>query len=455
MNIPSAGRRARPFAVLLLACCTLPAWAEKPPLPSPLTLDFVLGAPVDEHYEVQARQAELDGARAAQQGVEARDGLTASLHGHLRWIDPANLAADQRNNDNGVYLIARKRLYDFGRFEAQLDASRVEVGGREWVVLDARQQRRLGLMRDYFDVLLSDLDFSVFNEGMAIAYVTLDKARDRAELGQVNRVELLREESQYQDVLRERNRAQNAQRITRARLAEGMARPGELSAELTEPKLDAIFAREPGDYQVLVREVLDANPTRKAMLARVEAAGLRVRAAQAKQMPEIYTEVEAGRFVREVGSRDPFRAGLYINVPLLTGGAVDAERAKTEAERLNAQSDLARIDAALRQRTLELWQEIQLLRGTAMEGDRLRAEYRDLYFTRSQALYEMEVSADLGDSMVRLSEARLAQARTLYRLALAWAELDMLRGKDLSEFARVAAVNEKKPDTTAEETKTP
>ena len=54
--------------------------------------------------------------------------------------------------------------------------------------------------------------------------------------------------------------------------------------------------------------------------------------------------------------------------------------------------------------------------------------HRDLYLDRSRAIYEMEVKTDLGDAMVRLSEAQLADARNRFARALAWERLKVLTG---------------------------
>jgi outer membrane protein TolC len=117
-----------------------------------------------------------------------------------------------------------------------------------------------------------------------------------------------------------------------------------------------------------------------------------------------------------------------LTVPLYTGGRVDAGVAAQRAKVYEAQANLEQARYQLRQQLLDSWlglQALRLQRGQALSEQR----YRDLYLDRSRAIYEMEVRSDLGDSMVRLSEAQLAVAETDYRIALAWEELDMLLGK--------------------------
>ena len=121
-------------------------------------------------------------------------------------------------------------------------------------------------------------------------------------------------------------------------------------------------------------------------------------------------------------------AGLVLELPLYTGGAKDAELAKAWAEVRERRASIARQELELRQAVLDLWLEISSLRARLEELDSL-GRYRDLYLDRSRALYELEVTADLGDAMVGTSDHRLQQARAEYDIALAWAHLDALTGR--------------------------
>lgn len=60
------------------------------------------------------------------------------------------------------------------------------------------------------------------------------------------------------------------------------------------------------------------------------------------------------------------------------------------------------------------------------------ADYRELYLDRSRALYEMEVKADLGDAMVRVSEAERNLRKIQFDITLGWARLETLVGQDLN-----------------------
>jgi len=176
-----------------------------------------------------------------------------------------------------------------------------------------------------------------------------------------------------------------------------------------------------------------------ALRHQLEAASRRVDAARAKSKPVIDAVIEGGAYVREVGSNDPFRAGLELSVPILSSGRLDGEIARAEAERRRTSAQIVRAEAELRQRITELSLDIDVLRKTA-GGDKVRADYRDIYMERSRAMYEMEVSTDLGDSMVQMTDAQLRSKRTLYALSLDWAELDALLGHTVDPLATTPAM---------------
>ena len=172
----------------------------------------------------------------------------------------------------------------------------------------------------------------------------------------------------------------------------------------------------------------------RALRQQLVAAQQRVAAAQAGMRPEIKAELEASQYSRELGSNDEWRAGIYVAVPLYDGGRRDSSVARAQAERYALQAQLAQAEHNLRQAVLELWLELDTLRFEVDAANAL-SDYRDLYLDRSRAVYEMEVKADLGDAMVKLTEAQLAAADVSFRVALAWERLDALLGKHSAQAA--------------------
>ena len=55
-------------------------------------------------------------------------------------------------------------------------------------------------MQAFFNVILADYQYRVQNEAMAVAYVTLDKAKDRHALQQISDVNYLKLQNDYEKI---------------------------------------------------------------------------------------------------------------------------------------------------------------------------------------------------------------------------------------------------------------
>ena len=120
---------------------------------------------------------------------------------------------------------------------------------------------------------------------------------------------------------------------------------------------------------------------------------------------------------------------MVLEVPLSSGGRLRAEVVKREADVTAASARLREAELRVRQAVLESWLALETLAAERASA-RAFADYRDLYLDRSRALYEHEVRADLGDAMVQVSESILRSARVDFELALTWARIHGLAGRD-------------------------
>ncbi len=396
------------------------------PLPEPLHLEYALSLVDEAHPDLQSEQAEQARLAALLQGVDANNALNVSIEGRARWVDPPSSDNGDATEDHKLSLYVRKPLYDFGRTEALRQSALQASQGRELYYQGVRVTRRVAIMQAFFDVLLSDMEYARDNEALAVAYIALDRLRNRQELGQASDIAILEKEAEYQRVRYQLSQSQARQRATRARLANLLNRPGMLPSVLARPKLDYTNRPLP-EYEALVARAMERNPEILALQSELAAAQQRIEAARAEQLPRLDGELEASAYSRELGSYDRWRAGVTLQVPIYTGGRVDAAVAGRQAQwsAVQARLDKARYD--LRQRVLDLWLELQSLR-IQREKANSEQDYRELYLDRSRANYEMEFTADLGDAMVRLSESQLGLAEAEYQLAIVWEKLDALTG---------------------------
>lgn len=425
-----------PSALLCLLAMSVPTAHAAEPLPEPLTLEYALSLVDEGHPDLLAEQAEQARLSAQLQGVDARNALDISVEGRARWVEPPSIDNGDVVEDHKLSLYVRKPLYDFGRTDALRQAVQQASLGREHRYQAVRDNRRIAIMHSYFDVLLSDMEAARDNEALAVAFIALDRLRDRQELGQASDIAVLEAEAAYQRVRYQLAQSETRQRATRVRLANLLNRPGMPPSNLQKPQLDYRQRKLP-EFETLVEQAMQRYPEILALRSEREAAQQRIEAARADHLPRLDGELEASNYSREIGSYDRWRAGVTLQIPIYSGGRVDASVADQRAQQYMVQARLDKARYDLRQNVLDLWLELQNLQ---LQQERANSEqdYSELYLDRSRANYEMEFTADLGDAMVRLSEAQLGLAQVEYQLAIAWERLDALTGAN-DENALVAA----------------
>jgi outer membrane protein TolC len=399
------------------------------PLPSPLTLQYALELADSPHPERSLVEADLAQARAYAEQVEADDDAYLALTAALRVIEPSDIAVDQSENDSLARLNLSKRLYDFGRTSHAQEAAEAGLASRQWQLVQVRQQRRLDVMARFFDVLLADLEYARDNEVLAIDYIRFDRARAKNELGKVSEIDMTALESAYQQTLRKMTASRNRQRITRSQLAISLNRPLDLPAELATPE----FAPTGGlaEIAVLVEKGMRDNPKIKTLQAELRAAQKRLQASEAEDNPILRAELEAAAYRRELGGRNPLTAALVIELPLYQGGRVASDIAQQRALVNRKQAELAAYGLVLRQQLLDLWMELERLR-VEREALQVTGDFRDLHLDRSRTLYELDMAADLGDSMSQIADISLQRAKNDFQIQLTHARIKALTGELLT-----------------------
>jgi outer membrane protein TolC len=415
---------------LLMLLVSLAFSAGAGTLPQPLSLKQALVLADTRHPAVLLAEAEEARAEAQLQEAQSSDDLSVLLEGRLQYLEPAEMSAFQETNDSRAQLRVEKRLYDFGYTSAREASAEAGLEAARWKGLDARQRQQLRVMKAFFDVLLADLEYTRDNEAVAIAYVRVDKLRERLKLGQVSELELLEKETLYEKVLSRRTTSAARQRETRMRLALALNRPDELPADLLMPPAPDMQQDLPA-VDELYASVLQGNPALKALRHRMAAAGRTLEAAARRYGPVLRGEMLANYYHRETRSTSPFSAALVLEMPLYSGGRDDAETTRARAELLDSQARLSRLELELRQKVLELRLEQEKLKRRAAEL-RVREDYRDLYLDRSRTLYELERTSDLGDAMVQISAVKLELARIHFQWLLNQERLRALSGNLLN-----------------------
>jgi outer membrane protein TolC len=421
--------------VVLNFCVAGMAAAQEPaasPLPDPLTLEYALSLAEDGHPDIQASRNLINTMAARREQVESENDYSASLNGRLRWINlPAGVGL---TDDHAVGITVEKPLLDFGlSAEREKAAQLYEAGARE-KYLDTLQAHREEIMRRYFDVLLADLQFSRENEHMAVAFIRLDRARKRQEMGQVDDLQILKLDREYQKVRRDRYYYEGQQRITRARLALAMNRPGQLPSDLNKPELPQLD-RKPPPVEKLQALAKQHNPLLIALRKDVQGAEAALAAARKSDGLTVSAEMGYHSYTFQPAAREDWRLGLKFNYPLSTGGRSDARVALALTDLHKAQNNLREAERKVEQAVLEAWMRLGTL---GIERQEMLAlnDYQGLTLDKTRLRYEQEMQADLGDSMVLTTDAEYRLRKTEYQLALGWTHLEGLVGVAYEQFPK-------------------
>ncbi|MDH4274738.1 MAG: TolC family protein [Gammaproteobacteria bacterium] len=419
-------RSVKCFAALLAMAMTS-TYAAETTLPEPLTLDYALSLADEPHPQLLRAEANLAAALANVDDQAGQSGLVLGADASARWIEPPAALSALGNEDHRARLYARKRIFDFGRGTHQTAAAQAQADAQRLQVIEVRSQRQLEIMERYFAVLLADLEFAHHNENMATAFIRYDRTRERKDVGQNSEFDVTQNYSESQHVRAQRYAALYNQRATRAQLAIALNRPGQLSPKLTPPAAIQLPQNLP-DVAELQRQAQRDNPLLLAVRAQLQAAQERRLAARAHYFPTLDAEAEAGKYSRDIGGNDHWRAAVTLNIPLYQGGRVGAQVDSANADVRRLEADLLERERAVADAVLDCWLNLSKIKYQRDDAKAL-LDYRGAYLDRSRTLYEQEVRADLGDAMVELTRAELTIAQTDYRAALLWARLQALTGQ--------------------------
>ncbi len=383
-----------------------------------------------QHSAPANRLLELDYelAREALKHLESGNRLDARMLVVPQQADRAAKGLSNSEDDSYARLELTYPIYDFGLRRASIDqaATNLEIAGG--TVDNAIQQRRLTIMKYFFDVLIADLDYGVKNEKMTLAFLRFNRHREEMELYQAHaEVDVLALESIYRERFHIRQQAAIEQLVSRRKLGMLMGSADYVPRTLQQPVLSTYIEREVLDYEVMLEQVLEFSHEMIAANLQVEQAQQALAVVEKRYQPSVRAKFEATEWTQETGSRNSASIGLQFELPLVSGTRKSHDRKKAMIEIQRAEARVAKVEHELRAQVLELWKTISLNQ-VDLAAARVRSDYRDQYMDRARTLYELEESADIGDAQAEQLRSYLEMKRVEFELTLAWCKYDMMRG---------------------------
>jgi outer membrane protein TolC len=399
-------------------------------LPNPLTLEFALEQTATAALPLQLQAAKLAYAQAQVKQQSVSTNVVVDAQGRLGRRE----FAEENQAHNLLALHVGKVLYDFNQNQYAIDAAQQNALAEQTRLGAVENQYRLSLMQAFFNVLLADFQYRIDNEEMAVAFIGFDKAKDYHALGKLSDVDLLSEQTAYEKILVKRSQSATAQLQSRLQLANALNLPTARPDELSFPDLKSYVNRDVKglNLQTLQEQALQNNLPLQALTQQLAAQQLALQSSQSLGKPTVRGDAWAGQLSSYPETREgAWQVGITVDVPLYDGGARSAAVALSSAQMHQAQANIQLYSQQLRDDVADVYFKIQLLAAEKTQNN-VFGDYADLYLDYSRALYENESSTDLGDAMVRLSQANFNDVAWQFKQALLWAQLDYLLGKSVT-----------------------
>lgn len=394
-------------------------------LPSPLNLSALLSVSQEASPEVLSQLSKYESSLASLNQTRAASGLKLNLEGRLTWRE----FAKQEQDHHRLALHLGKELYDFGK-TAEKESAQALIRDAQNLLLTPTENRfRMALLKSYLDVLLADFTYRVHNEDMAVAYVGLDKARDKHAVNRISDVDLLKLESKYQQILVKRSQAEYRQRETRASLANLAGQPENLPDKLKMPRFKFLKTSKLETLEYYQTSALANNVALQSLKMQLKASQHTLKSAQAGNMPVIRLDAWGGQLTSHPEIREgSWRIDLGMKVPLYDGGETASKTSAAKASMHDLRAKIALTEQNLRNQVANVYFQLKLAKAERKQNMAF-GDFADLYLDYSRGLYENEMATDLGDAMVRLSESNLQTLKQRFQEVLNWAQLDYLTGQ--------------------------
>ncbi len=400
----------------------------------PLNLSAVMMFADSPHPLLSGAESDLESAKIISDFHNSANQFNLEAVLYPQRVDRAMPGSANSLGDGSATLRLSHPIYDFGRRSADQSVANVEVQRSQHHLDYVLAQRRVEIMRRFFDVLIADLTYSVQDEKMTLSFLRFDRFLEEMEMFEAHaEVDVLKLETIYREEFSKRQEYSFNRIETRRNLALAMGFTDYVPRDLQMPDLSEYVEREVPEFETLLELILATNYDLKQAELNLEKALMAVEVSEAKFMPQLDIVLEATEWEQEVGSRNSASIGLRLHVPLAAGSQKNRDRRLSQIAVDRARAKLAETEHAVRKRSFELWKALTVYHLDVSAAE-VRLNYRDQYMDRARTLYELEEISDLGDAQAELLRASLEDYRTKFNLALTWSEIDALTGNQVHPY---------------------
>lgn len=238
-------------------------------------------------------------------------------------------------------IAARFTIYDSGRREANVGASRRNLFGTEYGLANQRQAVVLDVTESFYSLLRDRELVRVQEESVKRAQTTLDAIKAQVEAGTAAKSDTLQAESDLANARVSLYNAQNNARLTEASLKNAMGVVAENSLNLEDSIPQPSIAPDPVKLEKYVQAAYDNRYDLRQQQERINATGYSVRLAHINAGITLDASISEGFQIHpDTGEQRTFR--VDVSYPLFDGGNSKAavKEAKAQLEQDRRQLDL-------------------------------------------------------------------------------------------------------------------
>lgn len=311
-------------------------------------------------------------------------------------INRSNLRLDELIGT--LELGAQFTIYDFGRTQSAISATKETVLATREALINVEQQVLLAAVRAYVNVLLSEEIIRLRQANVRLINQELQAARDRFEVGEITRTDVSQAESRLSSAESELIEAEGNLLVAREqyRLAVGNY-PGNL----------APMPRSPATARNLdeARGVAQRNhPLIRQAQRQVSASDFNIERARAEMRPSL--DATAAYGIDDQGDESEF-AGITMSQTLYAGGQLSALFRRALAARDQARSGLLQTIAEIERNVGEAWANLIVAAAVIEASERtIVAQQAAFDGVRAEAELGLRTTLDVLDAEQDLLFAR-------------------------------------------------
>jgi outer membrane protein len=395
-----------------------------------LDLDKCLSIAITNHPDIIASQSNYEASRS--RVGQAKSAYMPQVSGTAEYskydqdtsydIDQSG-PFDKYNTGFNLDLM----LYDFGRTSSEVGVRKRESDSYSALFIDTKSQVILGVKKAYYGLLQAKDTLDARSSTVAKFGQHLDQAKKLYEVGFKPRIDVTKAEVDLGQARLDLIKARNTYLSNRLVLANAMGIASTPDFEIdSSPKFIDISI----DEEAALERAYQNRPDLKSAMAKVEAAEMNVKLANAGHYPLLTGAAGYGWNGDDFPLKNEWNAGASLTIPIFTGFNV---KYSVEEARANQKSQMAAVESIRQGIRLDVTQAILSITEVRKQIDVARETLA--YAKQNRELAEGRYAERVGnaievtDAITSETNAATSYASALYEYRVAVANLEKAMGE--------------------------